>query len=111
MDSFSEKFHEASFAKIAYLHFPNPGPAIVFIHGNSTCKEIFEKQYQTLNSKFHLLVFDLPGHGSSSNTKILPEKCYTVPNYARCLKELLDFLQIPKILIMGSSLGGHIGLD
>ena len=111
MDSTVEQFYETSFAKIAYLYFPHPKPAIVFIHGNSTCKEIFEKQYLPLSSKLHILVFDLPGHGSSSNSKIASEKCYTVSNYARCLKELLDFLQISNILIVGSSLGGHIGLD
>ena len=106
-----EKSCELSFAQICYIHFINPGPALVFIHGNSTCKEIFEKQYQTLSNKYHILIFDLPGHGSSSDSKIQPENCYTVPNYARCLKELLDFLKIPKVVIMGSSLGGHIGLD
>jgi pimeloyl-ACP methyl ester carboxylesterase len=43
-------------------------PAILCIHGNSFCKEIFEHILASnVTSTNRVILFDLPGHGGSEN--------------------------------------------
>ena len=88
------------------------GPkTIVFVHGNSACKEVFAPQFAELaDAGVTLLAFDLPGHGGSSNAA-QPQQQYTIPGYARLLKRAIDALSIDRPLIVGWSLGGHIALE
>jgi pimeloyl-ACP methyl ester carboxylesterase len=112
MDTKNQGYFDSSFANISYIYVPNPGPVVTFIHGNSACKEIFQKQFSALSLNYHLLAWDLPGHGQSSNSKKEnPSDCYTMINYAKCLKELFTHLKIDKAVLVGNSLGGHIALN
>ncbi len=84
---------------------------IVFIHGNSACKEVFREQFNTLNRPdLSLLAIDLPGHGCSMNASH-PEETYTMSGYALVIKKLLDKLGISRPILVGWSLGGHIAIE
>lgn len=84
---------------------------IVFIHGNSACKEVFAPQIEALaNSGYSLLAIDLPGHGGSEDA-IDPASQYTIPGYALLFRRLLAHLGVQAPLLVGWSLGGHIALE
>lgn len=88
-------------------------PAVLFIHDNSSCKEVWQKQ---LNSKigreFRLIAMDLPGHGTSDSARSnLAEKVYSIPGYADVAIAVLNKLKIEKVVIVGWALGGHIAID
>lgn len=86
-------------------------PAIVFIHGNSACKEVFAKQMDGLGGEgYTLIAIDLPGHGSSHNAKH-PDTAYTMSGYALTVKRALNHLGVTRALIVGWSLGGHVALE
>ena len=86
-------------------------PALLFIHGNSSCSLVFEKQFESrLAEKYRLLAFDLPGHGESPDAKD-PERSYSMPSYAEAAADLLESLGITDPVVLGWSLGGHIGLE
>lgn len=86
-------------------------PAVLLIHGNSSCKEIFSHQENYLTSRGHTVVIpDLPGHGGSSNA-VKPTFTYSFPGYAAVLKAVMDDLGIHAFHVVGWSLGGHIGLE
>lgn len=96
---------------ISALHVRGPRAAVMLIHGNSSCKEIFARQVANLQRRGHtLIVPDLPGHGRSENAKT-PRTTYSFPGYAAVLTSLLEQLGIMDCHIVGWSLGGHIGLE
>jgi pimeloyl-ACP methyl ester carboxylesterase len=100
-----------SHASIAVSESPGSGPAVLLIHGNSSCKEIFRNQMRgAVGEKFRLIAFDLPGHGRSSDARN-PWRSYTMPGYADLACELVDRLGIKRFAVLGWSLGGHIGLE
>ncbi|MBB4003628.1 alpha/beta fold hydrolase [Aurantimonas endophytica] len=87
------------------------GTPLILIHGNSTCRRVFQRQVQSqLSSRFRLITFDLPGHGQSADAAD-PMRSYTLPGLADAVVELLAKLGITEAVIMGWSLGGHIGIE
>jgi pimeloyl-ACP methyl ester carboxylesterase len=83
----------------------------LFIHGNSTSKEVFENQFASrIGQEYHLIAIDLPGHGASSNA-FDPERTYSMPGYADTAVEVLEQLGIDQVAVVGWSLGGHVGME
>lgn len=86
-------------------------PPVLCIHGNSSSSDIFR---HVLQSKIPLtrrvLSLDLPGHGQSDNATD-PERTYTMPGYAKAAVEVLEKLEIKEVVVVGWSLGGHIGTE
>ncbi|KAK5633964.1 hypothetical protein RRF57_009678 [Xylaria bambusicola] len=106
-------FVETSYGRLAvYSAGSNTSlPAIFCIHGNSSSSEIFRPIFQSgISATRRVLSFDLPGHGESENAKD-PERTYTMPAYAKAAAEVLQKLEIPKVVVLGWSLGGHIGVE
>lgn len=87
------------------------GFPVVFIHGNSACRAVFKKQMTSpLLDGYHLISFDLPGHGDSDDA-LDPERTYSRPGLADLVMELLGELDISYAAIVGASLGGHIAIE
>ncbi len=96
---------------ISVLDSGGPGKAVLFIHGNSCCKEVFTRQFESeLTKKYRLITFDLPGHGQSAKA-INPEKTYHYDGYSALLIELIQELRLENPYIVGWSLGGHVALN
>ncbi len=105
------KIIDTSHADIAVTVSEGTGPAVLLIHGNSSCKEVFRNQLQGhLGRRYRMVAMDLPGHGESSDARD-PEKTYCMPGYADTASEVLQGLGIPSAVVLGWSLGGHIGID
>jgi pimeloyl-ACP methyl ester carboxylesterase len=86
-------------------------PAIIFLHGNSACKEVFAAQLRSPLREHHQLVaIDLPGHGASEDARD-PQRTYTIPGYASAVREVLRGLGIERYFVVGWSLGGHIAIE
>ncbi len=86
------------------------GAPVVFLHGNSLCKEVFKPQIAALGSQCRAITVDLPGHGASSDA-IDPSRTYSLGGYAHCVGEVLAAMGITDAAVVGWSLGGHIGLE
>jgi len=87
------------------------GTPVVFIHGNSFCREVFRHQmHGRLAANYHLISFDLPGHGDSSDAPD-PMRTYTRPGLADATIELLQRLRVTQAVVVDWSLGGHIGIE
>jgi len=84
---------------------------LLLIHGNSSSSLIFRPITESkIPSARRVLALDLPGHGESSNAKD-PEHTYTMPGYAKAAVEVLQQLKINEVVVLGWSLGGHIGVE
>lgn len=87
------------------------GPPVLLVHGNSACKEIFARQFDSpLLADYRLIALDLPGHGASSDAPD-PQATYALEGFAAACASVLQQLGVGPVPLLGWSLGGHIGLE
>jgi pimeloyl-ACP methyl ester carboxylesterase len=102
---------ETSACDIAIVESAGDGPAVLFIHGNSSCKEVFRNQlHGRIGQTWKCIAMDLPGHGQSADATD-PETAYNLPGYADTALELMTQLGHDKFAVFGWSLGGHVGIE
>ena len=81
------------------------GPAIIFIHGIGARKTSWNNVTQHLKDRFTCISYDLRGHGESPKGD-LP---YSLEALVNDLEVLRKKINIPKVHLVGHSLGGMIG--
>ncbi len=87
------------------------GPKVLFLHGNSTCRAVFRKQFMDdILGSYHLIALDLPGHGESGDA-VDPKRTYSRPGLADACLEVMAAMGIRSAVIVGWSLGGHIAIE
>lgn len=102
---------KTSHADIAVCQSSGTGMPVVFLHGNSSHKEAFRRQFESpLAETYRFIGIDLPGHGASADA-LNPQRTYTMPGYAEAVVEALDVMNIRQAAFVGWSLGGHIALE
>ena len=102
---------ETSHGRVALAESRADGPVVLLIHGNSSCKEVFARQFESdIAKRYRLIAFDLPGHGSSADA-LDPQRTYCLGGYAELATEILGQLTIGRAKVFGWSLGGHIALE
>lgn len=106
-----ERFIDTSHGRLAVAETDGKGPAVLLIHGNSSCKEAFVHQLKgPVGEAYRLIAYDLPGHGASADAP-RPERTYSMDGYADLAVELLGLLGVDQAAVVGWSLGGHIGIE
>jgi pimeloyl-ACP methyl ester carboxylesterase len=97
--------------RIESLFAPEQGPAVVLLHGNSACKEVFASQLEALrHTGFTVVAPDFPGHGASADAAD-PHVLYSFAGLAALTFDLMDRLRVVAAHVVGWSLGGHVGLE
>jgi 2-hydroxy-6-oxonona-2,4-dienedioate hydrolase len=79
-------------------------PHLVLLHGTGGHAEAFLRNLPGLSPHFHLIAYDMVGHGWSD----APDKPYTLDVYAEHLQALLETLGIERCHLSGESLGGWV---
>lgn len=81
---------------------------IILLHGLGNRSITWEKQLSLLNSHFHVIAWDAPGYGESFN----PDPLYkNFSDFSDILLEFVDALNLPKIYLLGHSMGAAIAID
>jgi len=90
------------------IHYADSGKGkvIALIHGYLETMEVLEKLAIRIAENFRVVIIDLPGHGQSDYT----EETNTMEIFAEAIKEVLDFLGIKKVFLVGHSMGGYAAL-
>lgn len=82
------------------------GQAMVLLHGNGEDGTYFKNQMGYFSSEYRMIAVDTRGHGKSPRGN----REFTLKQFARDLKLLLDELKLKDIILLGFSDGGNIAL-
>jgi len=82
------------------------GDTIILLHGYLESADVWAGFEKKLAPKFRVISVDLPGHGLSD----IYEDTHTMDFMATVIKELLEYLNIDKVFLIGHSLGGYVAL-
>ncbi len=80
---------------------------IIFLHGFPFNKTMWEGQLEFLQSTYRLISCDIRGFGKSTND----ESRLSIDLFTDDLIELMDQLEIEKVILCGLSMGGFIALN
>jgi pimeloyl-ACP methyl ester carboxylesterase len=80
------------------------GPAVLLLHGIGDNSLAWEPVFARLSEKFTVIAPDFLGHGYSDR----PRADYSVPAFANGMRDLLTYLDIERVTVVGHSLGGGV---
>jgi pimeloyl-ACP methyl ester carboxylesterase len=92
------------------VHYRDEGPRddsvpLVLIHGTSSSLHTWQGWTDSLRATHRVVRFDLPGFGLTGPD---PNSDYSIANYVRVTRAVLDSLHIQRVVVAGNSLGGEI---
>ena len=82
-------------------------PALVFIHCWSCNRQLWDNQVAQFSKTHRVLTIDLPGHGESG----MDRKTWSVESYGDDVKTVVTKLDLKRVVLIGSSMGGPIALE
>ncbi|MBI2155316.1 MAG: alpha/beta hydrolase [Candidatus Rokubacteria bacterium] len=91
---------------LAAREWPGRGRAIVAVHGLTSNHTVWGAVADALGGAHRLVAYDLRGRGDSDK----PATGYSLAAHAADLLGLLDHLGLRRAVVMGHSLGAHIGV-
>jgi pimeloyl-ACP methyl ester carboxylesterase len=97
---------DANGVSLAVHEWPGKGPAVVGIHGLTANHTCWASVADVLSPAYRLIAYDLRGRGESDK----PDKGYSLEAHCHDLERVLDHYGLKKAVIIGHSLGAHIGL-
>ena len=87
-----------------YYEEHGKGKPVVLIHGWSCNHHYFKKQIPVFAEKYKVVTLDLRGHCDSER----PEHGLTMPRFAQDVHELIDYLELKDVTLLGWSMGAEI---
>ena len=108
MLSAQSRYVSANGLKLHYLDFGNPSkPPLVCIHGLSGNAHNFDGLAPHLMNDHHVMSIDVRGRGDSEWG---PPGEYTPPVYVNDLSLMLEALELDRVTLIGTSMGGIVSM-
>lgn len=79
---------------------------LVFVHGFPFSKEMWQPQIDALKNEYHVIAYDVRGHGATD----VGDGQYSVEYFVDDLIGLLDHMNLTSVVAAGLSMGGYIVL-
>jgi pimeloyl-ACP methyl ester carboxylesterase len=83
------------------------GPALLLLHGLGCDHATWEPVLAALSRRYTVIAPDLLGHGASDK----PRADYSVGGYANGMRDLLAYLGLDRVTVVGHSLGGGVAMQ
>lgn len=100
-------FFETSDGAKLYYQQKGEGNTIVLIHGWSADHTSYDQSFDLLSKNFQVISYDLRGHGISDR----PEKGLSIKRFATDLEELMEYLNLQEVTLVGHSMGASISFE
>ena len=91
---------------IAYRSAGNGHP-LLLLHGFLCDSRVWRREFEDLSDQFRVVAWDAPGAGESSD----PPDPFSIADWAVCLTEFLDSLDIERAHVLGLSWGGLLAQE
>ncbi|MEZ4452663.1 MAG: alpha/beta fold hydrolase [Nannocystaceae bacterium] len=105
--TWSARAHDGPHGRMAYVERPGPGPAVVFVHGLPTAKELFYGVLARLDPALRIVAVDLLGYGASSQ----PRRRIHHREQAAAIDALRQHLGIDRYTLVAHDLGASVAVD
>ena len=93
--------------EISYQKQGKGKPALVFVHGWTNNKTIWDAQISHFSEKYKAIAVDLAGHGVSGNTR----DSWTISAFSDDVIAVMNKLKLKEVVLVGFSLGGPIVIE
>ena len=97
-------FAEIDGTRVYYETAGQEGPKVVLLHGWGCSTELMRPIAAGLQADHQVLLLDFPGHGQSGK----PPKPWGVPDFAACLRALLEETGFVPCSVVAHSFGGRV---
>ena len=102
------RFFTANGLRLHYLDWGNRGaPAVICVHGFRGNGHAFDGPARRLSGRFRVIAVDVRGRGESEWSK---EGAYEMADYCADLSGLVAELGLERFRLIGTSMGGRIGM-
>jgi pimeloyl-ACP methyl ester carboxylesterase len=82
-------------------------PAVVFIHGWSNSKSIWDGQVSQFSKKYQTVALDLAGFGESGDNR----DEWTIGSFANDVTAVIDKLNLKQVVLVGFSMGAPVAIE
>lgn len=93
--------------EIAYTAYRIGDPNLVLVHGWMCDQSYWQRQVPMLAEHLGVVTVDLAGHGSSGADR----QVWTIESLGRDVKAVVDHLHLERVIVVGHSMGGRVGLE
>lgn len=104
--SFAQNTIQISNGGTMYYEVCGKGEPVVFLHGHTLDRRMWNEQVELLKDKFYIVVPDMRGYGKSSD----PEEGHQFTHMDDIIT-LMDSLHIEKAHVIGLSMGAYVAGD
>jgi len=91
---------------LTYEAYGEGEPAIVFIHGGISTREVWAQAMEAWRMRRRVVALDLPGHGASD-----PPPLYTRAVFEGAVLAVMDAADVEEVVIVGHSFGVSVARD
>lgn len=105
-----EGYVDNSFASLYYKEM-GQGIPFIMLHGNGEDHGIFTRLPELMSRFYRVILMDSRGHGASRLKEETQDKELTTPDMAQDVVQVMEFLHVPKAVILGFSDGANIALE
>jgi pimeloyl-ACP methyl ester carboxylesterase len=92
---------------ISYIDVGKGEHTIILVHGLASNAGFWRYNIPELAKKYRVIAVDLPGYGKSEKSR---KYSYKMSFFADQIKRLIDELKLEKVIYVGHSMGGQIGI-
>lgn len=82
-------------------------PAIVFIHGWTNNRSVWDEQMDHFSKKYEVISIDLGGHGQSGDDR----KEWRMSSFGEDVVAVINHLKLKKVILVGFSMGGAVVIE
>ncbi|TET46547.1 alpha/beta hydrolase, partial [candidate division TA06 bacterium] len=82
-------------------------PALVFVHGWSNNRTIWDAQVSHFSKTYKVITVDLPGFGESGNNR----QTWTIASFGEDVATVINKLDLDQVVLVGFSMGGPVVIE